>query len=147
MEGYSEWVQNSQRWRFKERDTSISVALHKWTAGGHIYFWPPIYCSEEQKSKVMVVYNRFVKNILRDLVLILRIKFFFWGGIWRYFLCCPGWLRSFIADYGVPLMVLLWTALSFSVPRNVPSDIPRRLYSPLAWESASLHHWTVMKVN
>ncbi|XP_021804456.1 boron transporter 4-like isoform X2 [Prunus avium] len=56
-----------------------------------------------------------------------------------------GWLRSFIADYGVPLMVLLWTALSFSVPRNVPSDIPRRLYSPLAWESASLHHWTVMK--
>ncbi|PQQ21277.1 boron transporter 4 [Prunus yedoensis var. nudiflora] len=56
-----------------------------------------------------------------------------------------GWFRSFIADYGVPLMVLLWTALSFSVPRNVPSDIPRRLYSPLAWESASLHHWTVMK--
>lgn len=55
------------------------MALHKWTAGGHIYFWPPIYCSEEQKSKVMVVCNRFVKNILRDLVLILRIKFFFGG--------------------------------------------------------------------
>ncbi|XLQ99970.1 hypothetical protein S83_066169 [Arachis hypogaea] len=27
---------------------------------------------------------------------------------WRY---GSGWLRSFIADYGVPLMVLLWTAV------------------------------------
>ncbi|KAJ4707941.1 putative Boron transporter [Melia azedarach] len=60
---------------------------------------------------------------------------------WRY---GTGWLRSLIADYGVPLMVLLWTALSYSVPGELPSDVPRRLYSPLLWDSASLHHWRVI---
>ncbi|GAY60060.1 hypothetical protein CUMW_199190 [Citrus unshiu] len=53
--------------------------------------------------------------------------------------------RSFIADYGVPLMVLVWSALSFSVPSKVPSGVPRRLFSPLPWESASLDHWSVIK--
>ncbi|OMP00159.1 Bicarbonate transporter, eukaryotic [Corchorus olitorius] len=61
---------------------------------------------------------------------------------WKY---GTGWFRSFIADYGVPLMVLVWTALSFSVPSKVPSGVPRRLFSPLPWESASLEHWTVIK--
>ncbi|XP_065865175.1 boron transporter 4-like [Euphorbia lathyris] len=56
-----------------------------------------------------------------------------------------GFFRSFIADYGVPLMVIVWTTLSFSVPSKVPSGVPRRLFSPLPWESASLHHWTVLK--
>ncbi|KAF8011685.1 hypothetical protein BT93_J2078 [Corymbia citriodora subsp. variegata] len=63
----------------------------------------------------------------------------------RSWLYGTGWLRSFTADYGVPLMVLLWTALSFSIPKKVPSGVPRRLFSPLPWESASLHHWTVIK--
>ncbi|GAY60065.1 hypothetical protein CUMW_199200 [Citrus unshiu] len=53
--------------------------------------------------------------------------------------------RSFVADYGVPLMVVVWTALSFSVPSKVPSGVPRRLFSPLPWESGSLEHWSVMK--
>ncbi|XP_050271832.1 boron transporter 4-like [Quercus robur] len=61
---------------------------------------------------------------------------------WRY---GTGWFRSCIADYGVPLMVLVWSALSFSVPSTVPSGVPRRLVSPLPWESASLQHWTVIK--
>ncbi|XP_028091564.1 boron transporter 4-like isoform X2 [Camellia sinensis] len=61
---------------------------------------------------------------------------------WKY---ATGWLRGFIADYGVPLMVVAWTVLSFSVPSKVPSGVPRRLFSPLPWESASLHHWTVIK--
>lgn len=56
-----------------------------------------------------------------------------------------GWLRSFIADYGVPLMVLVWTALSFSLPSKVPSGVPRRLVAPLLWDPASLYHWTVIK--
>ncbi|KAL9368641.1 hypothetical protein Peur_039840 [Populus x canadensis] len=56
-----------------------------------------------------------------------------------------GWFRSFIADYGVPLMVVAWTALSFSIPSEVPSGVPRRLFSPLPRDSASLHHWTVIK--
>ncbi|VAH58363.1 unnamed protein product [Triticum turgidum subsp. durum] len=56
-----------------------------------------------------------------------------------------GWLRSFIADYGVPLMVIVWTAFSFALPSKVPSGVPRRLFSPLPWESISLRHWTVAK--
>ncbi|CAK9154334.1 unnamed protein product [Ilex paraguariensis] len=56
-----------------------------------------------------------------------------------------GWLRSFVADYGVPLMVLLWTALSYGVPGKIPSGVPRRLFCPLPWESGSLYHWTVIK--
>ncbi|KAK2651496.1 hypothetical protein Ddye_011352 [Dipteronia dyeriana] len=56
-----------------------------------------------------------------------------------------GRIRSVIADYGVPLMVVVWTALSFSIPKTVPSGVPRRLFSPLPWESASLDHWTVIK--
>ncbi|KAI4316291.1 hypothetical protein L6164_024285 [Bauhinia variegata] len=61
---------------------------------------------------------------------------------WRY---GTGWLRGCIADYGVPMMVLVWTALSYSVPGKVPDAVPRRLYCPLPWESASLYHWTVVK--
>ncbi|RWW79876.1 hypothetical protein BHE74_00011817 [Ensete ventricosum] len=56
-----------------------------------------------------------------------------------------GWLRGFIADYGVPLMVLLWTAMSYAVPSKVPSGVPRKLFSPLPWEAKSLYHWTVAK--
>ncbi|XP_010537973.1 PREDICTED: boron transporter 4 isoform X2 [Tarenaya hassleriana] len=61
---------------------------------------------------------------------------------WRY---GTGWFRSFIADYGVPLMVVLWTALSFSTSGKVPSGVPRRLFSPLPWEPSSLGHWSVVK--
>ncbi|XP_022843919.1 boron transporter 4-like [Olea europaea var. sylvestris] len=56
-----------------------------------------------------------------------------------------GWLRGFIADYGVPLMVLVWTAMSFVTPDNLPSGIPRRPLIPLPWESISVYHWTVIK--
>ncbi|XP_073033395.1 boron transporter 4-like isoform X2 [Primulina eburnea] len=61
---------------------------------------------------------------------------------WRYGTGC---FRSFIADYGVPLMVVVWTLLSYSVPGEVPSGVPRRLFCPLPWESKSLYHWTVAK--
>ncbi|KAE8698349.1 putative boron transporter 5 [Hibiscus syriacus] len=61
---------------------------------------------------------------------------------WRY---GTGWFRGFIADYGVPLMVLCWTALSYAIPRKVVSGVPRRLLSPLLWERESMYQWTVMK--
>ncbi|XP_010454873.1 PREDICTED: probable boron transporter 6 isoform X1 [Camelina sativa] len=61
---------------------------------------------------------------------------------WKYGF---GWLRSFIGDYGVPLMVLLWTALSYTIPSEVAPSVPRRLFCPLPWEPASLYHWTVIK--
>lgn len=62
---------------------------------------------------------------------------------WRYGTI---WFRGFVADYGVPLMVLVWTGMSFAVPSKVPKGVPRRLFCPLPWESASLYHWTVIKV-
>ncbi|KAI3454038.1 hypothetical protein Pfo_010701 [Paulownia fortunei] len=61
---------------------------------------------------------------------------------WRYGTGC---FRSFIADYGVPLMIVVWTALSYGVPGKVPSGVPRRLITSLPWESGSLYHWTVIK--
>ncbi|KAL4307579.1 hypothetical protein AHAS_Ahas16G0292400 [Arachis hypogaea] len=61
---------------------------------------------------------------------------------WRY---GTGWLRALIADYGVPLMVVFWTALSYTKPSKVPSRVPRRLFCPLPWQSESLYHWTVVK--
>ncbi|ESW09046.1 hypothetical protein PHAVU_009G095800 [Phaseolus vulgaris] len=61
---------------------------------------------------------------------------------WRY---GTAWLRGFIADYGVPLMVVLWTALSYFVPKQVIDGVPRRLISPLPWEPEALQHWTVVK--
>ncbi|KAK7283066.1 hypothetical protein RIF29_12313 [Crotalaria pallida] len=61
---------------------------------------------------------------------------------WRY---GTGWLRGFIADYGCPMMVVFWTALSYGRPGKVPDAVPRRLFSPLPWEPASLYHWTIVK--
>lgn len=43
-------------------------------------------------------------------------------------------------------MVVLWTAVSYIIPGNVPDSVPRRLVCPLPWETASLYHWTVAKV-
>ncbi|XP_028799179.1 probable boron transporter 7 [Neltuma alba] len=61
---------------------------------------------------------------------------------WRY---GTGWMRAFVADYGVPAVVLLWSALSYAVPAKVPHGVPRRLVCPLPWEAESLYHWTVVK--
>ncbi|KAK8481972.1 hypothetical protein V6N11_013892 [Hibiscus sabdariffa] len=52
---------------------------------------------------------------------------------------------SYGTEYGVPLMVLCWTALSYTVPSKVNSGIPRRVFCPLLWEPESLPHWTVIK--
>lgn len=61
---------------------------------------------------------------------------------WRY---GTGWLRGFIADYGVPLMVLVWTAISYIPVNNVPRGIPRRLFSPNPWSAGAYSNWTVIK--
>ncbi|PKU62398.1 Boron transporter 1 [Dendrobium catenatum] len=56
-----------------------------------------------------------------------------------------GWLRGFIADYGVPLMVLIWTAVSFIPSGSIPKGIPRRLFSPNPWSPTAYANWTVIK--
>ncbi|XP_031280431.1 boron transporter 1-like [Pistacia vera] len=61
---------------------------------------------------------------------------------WRY---GSGWIRSLIADYGVPLMVLVWTAVSYIPSESVPKGIPRRLYSPNPWSPGAYANWTVIK--
>ncbi|XP_030454686.1 boron transporter 1-like [Syzygium oleosum] len=61
---------------------------------------------------------------------------------WRY---GTGWLRSFVADYGVPLMVLVWTAVSYIPAKSVPDGIPRRLFSPNPWSPGASENWTVVK--
>ncbi|XP_057810453.1 boron transporter 4-like isoform X1 [Salvia miltiorrhiza] len=61
---------------------------------------------------------------------------------WRY---GTAMMRSFIADYGVPLMVVVWTALSYSAPGRLPSGVPRRLIGSPPWKKQSLQHWTVIK--
>ncbi|XP_038723782.1 probable boron transporter 2 isoform X2 [Tripterygium wilfordii] len=61
---------------------------------------------------------------------------------WRY---GSGWLRGFIADYGVPLMVLVWTAVSYIPAGTVPKGIPRRLFSPNPWSPGAFENWTVVK--
>ncbi|KAK7317176.1 hypothetical protein RJT34_01181 [Clitoria ternatea] len=61
---------------------------------------------------------------------------------WRY---GSGWLRGFIADYGVPLMVLIWTAVSYIPVNKVPRGIPRRLFSPNPWSPGAYSNWTVVK--
>ncbi|KAI3983052.1 hypothetical protein MKX01_035333 [Papaver californicum] len=61
---------------------------------------------------------------------------------WRY---GSGWIRGIIADYGVPLMVLVWTAISYVPANNVPHGIPRRLFSPNPWSPGAYANWTVVK--
>lgn len=56
-----------------------------------------------------------------------------------------GWLRGFVADYGVPLMILVWTAVSYMPTGSVPKGIPRRLFSPNPWSPGAYENWTVMK--
>ncbi|KHN18451.1 Boron transporter 1 [Glycine soja] len=60
---------------------------------------------------------------------------------WRY---GAGWLRGFVADYGVPLMILVWTAVSYIPTNKVPRGIPRRLFSPNPWSPGAYSNWTEM---
>ncbi|WVZ08985.1 hypothetical protein V8G54_022331 [Vigna mungo] len=52
-----------------------------------------------------------------------------------------------IADYGVPLMVLVWTGVSYLPSGSVPHGIPRRLFSPNPWSPGAYENWTVDMVH
>lgn len=56
-----------------------------------------------------------------------------------------GWVRSMLADYGVPLMVLLWTGVSYALQSATPSGIPRRLALPDTWEPAGRANFEVLR--
>lgn len=42
-------------------------------------------------------------------------------------------LRSFLADYGVVCLVIVWTGISFAVD-IAPDEVPRRVDTPNTWE-------------
>lgn len=64
----------------------------------------------------------------------------------KFSMVIAGGFRSFTADYGVPFMIVLWTFLSYAIPRKVPPGVPRRLFSPLPWDAGSLCHWSIARV-
>lgn len=47
-----------------------------------------------------------------------------------------GWLRGCLADYGVPLMVVAWSGLSFAV--SPAPHVPRRVTTPNTWQVCSV---------
>jgi hypothetical protein len=54
-----------------------------------------------------------------------------------------GSVRSLLADYGVPLMVLVWTGASYALQDATPEGIPRRLALPDPWEAAGRDNFQV----
>lgn len=120
------------------------MAICKRAACSYLCFWVALHFSQEQKGEVMAIWNWYSTLFIYAFILWLcsPLLTVFLTGLFIKI----GWFRGFMADYGVPLMVLSWTALSFTVPGAVPNGVPRRLFCPLPWESASLYHWTVVKV-
>ena len=59
---------------------------------------------------------------------------------WRFL---TGPLRSFLADYGVVLSVVLWSCLSYAL-QGAPPGVPRRLALPNTWDVTTT--WTVTGV-
>lgn len=45
----------------------------------------------------------------------------------------------------MPLMVLVWTGVSYMPYGSVPRGIPRRLFSPNPWSPGAYDNWTVVK--
>ncbi|KAJ0930048.1 putative bicarbonate transporter [Helianthus annuus] len=56
-----------------------------------------------------------------------------------------GWLKGFIADYGVPVMVVVWTGVSDIPTDSVPEGIHRRPFSPNPWSPSAYTNWIVAK--
>jgi hypothetical protein len=51
---------------------------------------------------------------------------------WRFL---RGWARGFLADYGVPLLVVAWSGLSFALAGS--GAVVRRVQTPNTWEVSS----------
>ncbi|MEW5319506.1 MAG: hypothetical protein WDW38_010651 [Sanguina aurantia] len=60
------------------------------------------------------------------------------AGSWRFGV---GVLRSLLALYGVPIMVVAWSGLSFAL-KGAPEGIPSRVRTPNTWEPSS--NWSTI---
>eukprot|EP01025_Chloroclados_australasicus_P023921 TRINITY_DN240_c1_g1_i6.p1 TRINITY_DN240_c1_g1~~TRINITY_DN240_c1_g1_i6.p1 ORF type:complete len:511 (-),score=42.37 TRINITY_DN240_c1_g1_i6:800-2332(-) len=58
---------------------------------------------------------------------------------WRFF---KGFIRSLVADYGVPLMVIVWTGVSYAID-GWPKGLPNRLQIPNTWDERDT--WKVIR--
>ena len=56
-----------------------------------------------------------------------------------------GEMRSFLADYGVPLMVVVWSGVSYAIQDNTPEGLPRRLSLPNTWDDDATRNWGVAR--
>lgn len=102
--------------------------------------------------QLLVATNKAKGNLIIWVAVLFAIEQFFLDlSVHGYLVTCSpdimsaGWLRGFIADYGVPLMVLVWTGISYIPSSNVPKGIPRRLFSPNPWSPGAYANWTVVK--
>ncbi|WOG91176.1 hypothetical protein DCAR_0310424 [Daucus carota subsp. sativus] len=57
----------------------------------------------------------------------------------------PGWVRSLMTDYGVPFLIVKWTAFTDLVPERVPAGVPRRLRIPLPRDSGLFNRGPVIQ--
>lgn len=54
-------------------------------------------------------------------------------------------MRSFLADYGVPLLVVIWSAVGYCVYQGTPSGVPRRAIIYNTWDVKT--NWAVARVS
>ncbi|CAH8356298.1 unnamed protein product [Eruca vesicaria subsp. sativa] len=93
-----------------------------------------------------VIMYTFMFNFAKGRPELGRNLFLAWSGCYAlHARSHQSWLRSLIADYGVPLMVLVWTGVSYIPTGDVPKGIPRRLFSPNPWSPGAYENWTVVK--
>ncbi|KAL3150270.1 Boron transporter 1 [Trebouxia sp. C0010 RCD-2024] len=59
---------------------------------------------------------------------------------WLYF---KGWARSLLADYGVPLLVVIWSAVGYCVYPGTPDGVPRQAIIYNTWDVKD--NWTVAR--
>ncbi|GKE44895.1 boron transporter 1-like protein, partial [Tanacetum coccineum] len=55
------------------------------------------------------------------------------------------WTRILIANYGVSLMVLVWTVVSYAPDGSVPKGIQRCIFNLNPWSPGAYDNWTVIK--
>lgn len=122
----------------------------KWDVCFSSVIRPSIHRTEKPKSKVMALWNWLVRvfavnRLFYKVDNLSHFNFFLFGLILWIKFVLTGWLRSVIADYGVPLMVVVWTGVSYIPSGDVPKGIPRRLFSPNPWSPGAYENWTVIK--
>lgn len=122
----------------------------KWDVCFSSVIRPSIHRTEKPKSKVMALWNWLVRvfavnRLFYKVDNLSHFNFFLFGLILWIKFVLTGWLRSVIADYGVPLMVVVWTGVSYMPSGDVPKGIPRRLFSPNPWSPGAYENWTVIK--